>query len=697
MTAGTRRVQTGGGIRVLQILALVLLVGLTGRLWYLQVPMHEHYQELAAENRVQELVVPAVRGNILDAAGRPLVHNRSELVVSGDYHALADQQDDGEEVLRRLSDLLDEPHATLRQRMRLCDAEVDRPCWPGSPHQPIPLVEDVAPQRALQILERQEDFPGISAQQQAVRDYPLDEHAAQVLGYLQPVTEAELQQRDELRTSLTGVEQVGRDGLEAQYDRELRGQPGLRRMAVDAHGNVASVLSDDAAVAGKHLVTSLDTEVQRSAEEALRDGIQRAQEAGEPADSGAAVVLDVRDGSVLALASVPSYDPSVWDGGIDQNTYEELLGDEAGQPLTSRALHGEYPPASTFKVSSLAAAVSAGASLSGTYSCPSSYQVGDRSFENYESSSYGSISLHQSIVVSCNTVFYRFAHEQWLADGGLTPGNDPDDQMVRTAEGFGFGAATGIDLPSEASGRIPGREWKQEYWEATREENCTAAEEGYADVEDPVREQYLRAVAAEQCAQGYAWRAGDAANLAIGQGDVLVTPLQLARAYMALANGGTLYEPRLGRALVSSDGTQMREIEPRVASQLPVSEETLVYLQQALAQVPESGTGAGAFADFPLDEVPVAGKTGTATQSSDESSAWFASYAPADDPRFAVVAFVSEGGTGGAVAAPVVRDIYDQIYGVDGAQEALPDGEPALDPPAVQPDGTVEPPEGFPD
>ncbi|MDS1271119.1 penicillin-binding protein 2 [Lipingzhangella sp. LS1_29] len=682
-----------GGILAVQIVAVALLLALTGRLWYLQVPMHEHYRERAAENRIQELVVPAVRGSVLDAAGRPLVQNRSELVVSGDYHELAAREDGGDEVLRRLAELLDEPYAQLRKRTRLCGPDVQRPCWPGSPHQPITLAEDVSPQRALQILERQEDFPGISAQQQAVRDYPLAESAAQILGYLQPVTEEELAERDELRTAFTGVDQVGRDGLEAQYDRELRGEPGLRRLAVDTHGNVTQTLSDDAPVPGSHLVTSLDSEVQRVAEEALRDGIQRAQDAGDPADSGAAVVMDVRDGSVLALASVPSYDPSVWDGGIDQDTYEELLGEEAGQPLTSRAVHGEYPPASTFKVSSLAAAVAGGASLDGTYGCPSSYQVGDRAFENYESSSYGSISLHQSIVVSCNTVFYRFAHEQWRADGGTDPTGDPDDHMVRTAEDFGFGEPTGIDLPSEAGGRIPGREWKQEYWEATREESCTAAEEGYPDVDDPVHERYLRAVAAEHCSDGYVWRAGDAANFSIGQGDVLVTPLQLARAYAAIANGGTLYEPRLGRALVSADGSEVQEIEPREAGQLPVDDTTLGYLQRALADVPEAGTAAGAFADFPLEQFPVAGKTGTATQTGYEPSAWFASYAPADEPRLAVVAYVAEGGTGGSVAAPVVRDIYTQLYGQDGTDGVLPGGEPLVELPEVQPDGSVEAPE----
>ncbi|GAA3747190.1 penicillin-binding protein 2 [Spinactinospora alkalitolerans] len=704
-----------GALLTAQVLVIALMAVLAGRLWYLQVPMGEHYKQRAAANHAQNLIVPATRGQILDAVGRPLVRNHTELVVSADYHALLAQEDEGEAVLHRVAEVLGTPFEELSRRTRLCGPEVSRPCWPGSPYQPITLAEDVAPKVALQIMEQQEDFPGISAQQHAVREYPGGEDAAQLLGYLQPVTEDELAEREELRAQFSGVDRVGRDGLEAVYDARLRGDPGVRTLAVDNMGNVRGLISETPPEPGQHLVTSIDAEVQGIVEEALRRGVERSKKSGYPADSAASVVLDVRTGHVIAMASMPDYDPAVWNGGIDQETYEGLLAEGAGQPLISRAVQGQFPPASTFKASSLSAAVENGSPLDADYNCPSSVTVGDRAFRNYESSAHGSISLHKAIVVSCNTVFYQLAYDMWKEDGGMDPVAHPEDAMAEMAKGYGFGSPTGIDLPHEAAGRIPDREWKQQYWEDTRENSCRRAETGYPEVaeEDPAHADYLHTVAEEHCADGYVWRAGDAANFAIGQGDVLVTPLQLARAYAAIANGGTLHEPRIGKAFVSADGKQAERIPPGGTERLPVSDTTLEYLQDALTQVPKEGTAAGAFNGFPQDKVSIAGKTGSATIVGKRESAWFASYAPADDPQFAVVVFISQGGTGGVASAPVAREIYEGIYGFaptpqagpagEGGEEeqagerepALPGGAPPEKLPQVRPDGTVAPPDGY--
>ncbi|MBB4933205.1 penicillin-binding protein 2 [Lipingzhangella halophila] len=705
------------GLVLAQVLVIALAAGLTARMWYLQIPMAEHYQRLAEANHIQELVVPATRGQILDSSGRALVRNRTELTVSADYHQLQRRPDGGEAVLRNVAEVVDVPFEDLRKRTRLCGPEVPRPCWPGSPYQPITLVEDVDAQLAMQIMERREDFPGITAQQRPVREYPMGDRAAQLLGYLQPVTEEELAEREDLRTQFTGVDNVGRGGVEAVYDDELRGTSGVRKYEVDRNGNVTGVYAETPPEPGAHLVTSVDERVQRATEDALARGLESA---GGPADSAAAVVLDVKTGGVVAMASLPTYDPGVWEGGIDQETYNDLLSEEAGEPLTSRALQGQYPPASTFKVNSLAAGAENGVSLNETYSCPSSISVGNRSFENYEGSAHGSLSLHKAIVVSCNTVFYQMAYDMWKEDGGSTPDDEPVDAMTSMAHDFGFGEPTGIDLPHEGSGRVPDREWKKEYWESTREEACKRAKEGYPDEEDPEHAAYLKQVAKEQCTDGYRWRAGDAVNFSIGQGDLVVTPLQLARAYAAIANGGTLHVPRVGKALVSADGSEVRQIERGEPDELPVSDRTLEYLQSALADVPREGTAQGAFNGFPLDEVPVAGKTGTATGKGKKESGWFASYAPADDPQFAIVALISQGGTGGSVAAPVVREIYDGIYGFssddsdsdsdsddsdeeaeDGDRDAgdaqqgepaLPGGEPPAELPTVRPDGSIAAP-----
>lgn len=686
---------------VLHVLVMSLLLSLGGRLWYLQVMNGAHYRKVAAENRIRDIVVPGVRGQILDDAGRPLVRNRTSLVVSVDRTALSRQKDGGKAVLRRLAAVLGTPYQQLALKVRLCGPGIQRPCWPGSPYQPIPVDDQVDARKALQIMERREDFPGVIAQLDPVRDYPRTDGAvaAQVLGYLQPITQDELNRRKGLKiTGFSGVDLIGRDGLEATYDSVLRGTPGDRRVLVDSQGRVTGIASEQPPVSGGNLVTSLDAKVQGVVERALNDAITKAHSAGYPADSAAGVVMDVRTGRVIALASLPTYDPSVWTGGISQRDYDALLSKKHGQPLISRATDGQFAPGSTFKISSTPAAVSDGYSLHGTYPCPSSYMVGARAFRNFEGESGGDISLHQALVMSCDTVFYRFAYEEWLRDGGTHPVKHPKDPMVKMAKAYGFGSPTGIDLPGEAPGRIPGRQWKTDYWNATKKSDCKHAKTGYPDVakSDPARAAYLKAISSENCVDGYVFRAGDAANFSVGQGDVLVTPLQLARAYAAVANGGTLWSPRVGKAVLSANGTVARTIAPVKAGHLPVPSNVLAYIRSALTDVPKSGTAAGAFAGFPLDKLAVAGKTGTAEVYGKKDTSWFASFAPAKNPKYVVVVMVSQGGTGATTAAPAVRQIWEGMYGLKpGEPAALPGGNVPSRLPTLAPDGTVAPPQGF--
>ena len=689
---------------ILHVLVVSLLISLGARLWYLQVMSGGTYAKAAADNRQREVVVPAVRGQILDSVGRPLVDNRSALVVSVDPTTLEAQPDGGTAVLKRLAKTLGTSYAKLRKQIRPCARGVKRPCWPGSPYQPIPVDTKVDDRTALQILERKEDFPGISAEVQAVRQYPSPDgaNAAQVLGYLQPVTQEELAKRKGLQKSYSGVDEVGRDGLEETYDKALRGVPGVRRMTVDSQGQVTGTPSEQPAKPGDYLVTSINAQVQAGAEKAIKEAVHSARAAGNPAKSAAAVVLDVRTGHVVALASYPTYDPSIWTGGISQKDYDRLLSKDGGQPLISRATEGQFAPGSTFKVSSLDAAIKDGYDLHGTYNCPGSFQVGNRAFHNFEGEAPGEMSLHRALVVSCDTVFYRFAYQEWLRDGGTHPKKHPKDPMVHMARDFGFGKPTGIDLPNEAAGRIPDRKWKYDYWKATKDEDCKHAKSGYPDVQksDPSRARYLKALAAENCTGGYVWRPGDAANFAIGQGDVLVTPLQLANAYASLANGGTIREPRVAKALVRPDGKLVREITAPKAGKLPDPHNVLAYERSALADVTRSGTGAGAFAGWPMNKIAVAGKTGTAEVYGKKDNSWFASFGPVKKPQFAVVAMVSESGQGATYAAPAVRKIWESIYGVSGGKidkkkAAYPDGTPPAELPKIGKDGTVSAPSGF--
>ncbi|HWG94676.1 MAG TPA: penicillin-binding transpeptidase domain-containing protein, partial [Mycobacteriales bacterium] len=374
-------------------------------------------------------------------------------------------------------------------------------------------------------------------------------------------------------------------------------------------------------------------------------------------------VLDARTGRVVALASAPSYDPSVFVGGLSTEQYAELVDEARGAPLLSRTVQGAYAPASTFKVVSTAAAVESGDyPLLGRYPCPGEYApLGGK--RNFEGRGLGDIDLREALVQSCDTVYYAFAYEQWLRDGGNSPVASPRDPVLAMARGFGFGERTGVDLPGERRGTVPDRAFLRARWEEQRGTRCARAD-------DPARSEAQRRADREFCDDGGRLRAGDVANVAVGQGDLLVTPLQLATAYAAVANGGTLWSPRVGRALVAPGGA-VTEIAPEVRGTLPVSPEVLGYVRDALAAVTTEGTAAGAFAGLPL---PVAGKTGTGEVAGKQDTSWFASYAPADDPRLVVVGVVSQGGTGGSVAAPMVRRVYEGVWGLGGQPAALPDG-----------------------
>ncbi|MEW9527349.1 penicillin-binding protein 2 [Microbispora sp. NPDC049125] len=646
-----RRSPHRGRLALISVVVTSLMLTLLGRLWFLQVTTGPAYAAAATQTRVRVVALPAVRGQILDAGGEPLVANQTRPQVSVDYMALLHQPDGGRAVLARLAEALGRPYDEVANRARLCGQDVPRPCWPGSPYQPITVADDVSVRTALSIAERQEEFPGVSTALRPVRTYPLGTAAAHLLGYLQPPSPADQPETPES----AGRELVGRDGLEAEYDRELSGSAGVREVAVDSTGKVTGVVRERDAQPGDTLVTSVDGRIQQVAERALARAVAKARKRGEPADAGAVVVLDPRTGRVVALADQPTYDPSVWTGGISQSDYETL-------PLVSSAALGQWAPGSTWKVVSTAAAAKAGYRLKASYDCPGSYKVSGRSFRNFDGIALGRMDMHRALVVSCDTIFYRFAEQLWRRDGGLKPVKRPKDPMQAMAGRFGFGTSTGIDLPNESPGRVPDRTWKRATWERTKADSCRRAKTGYPELADRRRAAYLKALAAGNCRDGGVWWAGDAANFAIGQGDVLVTPLQLARGYAAIANGGTVFSPRVGKAVVRPDGTEVRTITPPVVGHVGVPGKTLRFIRDALADVPRKGTAAAAFEGFPFKRLAVAGKTGTAEAYGRQDTSWFASFAPAKHPKYVVVVVVSQGGTGASTAAPAAREIWEGIY-----------------------------------
>ncbi|GAA4407847.1 penicillin-binding protein 2 [Fodinibacter luteus] len=651
-----------------RFLAVVLLVvlgfaALVGRLGQVQLVGHEDFVGGASALDTRTIVLPALRGRILDSRGLPLADNRASTVVTIERRVLLADRARAEAVVRDVASVLGVDPQRLLGRTWLCGEDGAPPapaCWAGSPQVPVPLAEDVDPTRALSLVEQPGRFPGVAVAARPVRTYPrpLGTSAAQLVGYLGQVRTDEIERDD----TLTPEDLVGRAGLEQQYDSVLRGTPGRTVVAVDARGLVTRVVSRTEPVPGRDLVTSIDARVQASAERALATEMAAARTRGWPADSGAVVVLDPRTGAVAALASAPAYDPNIWTGGISSSDYARLTDPKAGTPLLSRAVGVGLAPASTLKPASVAAAVRAGNPLRGRYGCPASYRIGDRVFRNHETSGRGQISFAEAIRVSCDTVFYAVAHDAWRDQGGTTASVDAPDPFAAVARGLGLGTPTGVDLPGEAPGSVPDRAWKQNRWEATKDESCRRGRTGYPDVADPAHAAYLRQVARENCEDGFRVRAGDAANLSIGQGDVTATPLQVAVMYAALANGGTVVTPRVGSALVDPVGGGEDAVPAGPRRRAPVPEDVGAYLRDALRTAVEDGSVRGRFDRMPA--WPVAGKTGTGEVAGKRDTSWFASYAPANAPRWVVTAVVAQGGPGSTTAASVAGAVHETLRGL---------------------------------
>lgn len=668
----------------MQTLIISLMLALLGRLFYLQIGAGPKYRDAALSIQSRDIANPATRGLIVDSSGVPLALNRVGLAVTVDRSIVDRQVDKGAAVLARTAKLLGLTYTDVYRQTRLCGElpQADQGgCWTGTRYQPIPITKDADPSTAFAIVERADLFPGIDAMPVAVRNYPglAGVNAAHVLGYVGPLTESDLIAASGNRYYRS--ESIGKAGLEFQYDSFLRGKPGVRTVIVDRKESVMRQSQNTKSVPGDHVVTSLDVRLQAATENALADAVARARVGGYRADSGAAIVMDVKTGRVLSIASYPTYDPNIWEKGLTVQQAKDLFSDAKGVPALSRALQGQYAPASTFKVVSLVAAANAGYNLKATYSCPASVTVGNLDFQNFESKSQGTITMKNAIAISCDTIWYQIAYDEWVRDGGLSPKSNLNDYFFAAARGFQVAQKTRIDLPSEASGRLPDRQWRTDWYNENKNYFCNYQTRAKKNQLTP----FLIALAKENCIDGDKIRGGDAVNFSIGQGDTVITPLKLAQMYVAIANGGTIWQPTVAQAIVKTDGTLVKEIKPQVLGKLPAMKSTLVFLRDALREVVVSGTAATSFAGFPI---AVSGKTGTAEVfglnadgSKKDNTAWFASYAPSDKPRYAVVMMVSQGGFGSSTSAVGVRKIYEALFGVvgstiDPAKAIFPSGRP---------------------
>lgn len=606
---------------VLGMVVISLFAALYARLWYLQVVAAPESQRAVIINQVRVVPEDAPRGRILDRQGRIIVDNRVSQAVTVNRAKFKNDV----ETVTRLAALLKIPPGVLVNRMN--DQRY-------SPYKPVPVAEDVPEDVVVYLAEHRDVFPGVEAEQLTERSYPNGALAAHVLGYVGEINDKELKERkgDGYRLG----DDIGKSGVERSYEEFLRGTPGLTKLEVDSRGKVLQTLDSQPPVQGKDLQLTIDLDVQKLTEESLAQGLEAARRGSDRehrknfvAPAGAVVVMDPRDGGVLAMASFPTFAPGDFVNGIKPDVFQALNQPESRYPLSNRAISGQYAPGSTFKLVTALAGLKDGLiQPNTTIEDRGSLRVGNRTFRNAGSKAWGRVNLPRAVTVSSDVYFYKLGENFWVKRRDV--GNGIQD----TAREFGLGSPTGIPLESETRGRVPDPESRKRM----NDRNPKAFPEGN-------------------------WYAGDNVNLAIGQGEMLVTPLQLANAYATFANGGTLYTPRLAARVVTQDGTPVRHIEPEVVRKIDLTAgraALLAGLRGAVAQ--EDGTARGAFAGFPSN-MPVAGKTGTAQVFGKQDTALFAGFAPYENPEFVVAVVMEEAGFGGSAAAPVARRIMEGLAG----------------------------------
>jgi len=629
-------------VAILGGLAMAMFAIIFFRLWFLQVLSGEQYVQQANANRARDLPIAAPRGEILDREGQSLVASRTTNAVQIVPSALPPAGRPRLRLYRRLGRLLG-----------MSGAHIEALVVKGRtalPYAPVTIKTDAGRGALTVLAERQSEYPGVTQQPVSIRAYPYGEMAAQVLGYVGQVSEAELKLR-----AFQGVKQgtvVGQEGLEYYYDRYLRGSPGVERVEVNAAGYpVPSNLAPTQPKAGYSLKVTLDKSLQAEGEKALSEGIENARAGGKPADAGAFVALDPRNGQVLAIGSSPTFDPNKFAKPLTKAEYAALegksksgSGEESPAPLTDRAVNGTYPTGSTFKPVTAMGALEAGvinpSEGLGGGQCIS---VSTEQFCNAGKADYGAVGLVEALKVSSDTYFFE--------TGELA--NSHGNVIQRMAHELGVGEQTGIDLPSEITGLVPDRAWRAKV--AKEELSC----------------EKRRHVSSCGISDGRPWSVGDNMHLAVGQGDLLTSPLQMAVAYSTLVDAfthggnGRVVRPHLGMEI---DGAQGRLVQ--ALSFPPVHHVHLndTYLSDVMEGIHEAasqpgGTSADVWAGWNQAEHPVYGKTGTAEHAGKEDQSWYICYL-ADPKRPIVLAVtVEEGGFGAETAAPIARLLAAQWFG----------------------------------
>ena len=623
-------------VGILGVVALVAFTILFFRLWSLQVLSGDEHLNAAQNNQLRLVRVEAPRGPILDRRGRIVVSNVAGTAVQ---LWVGDMPREGRyELVQRLAAVLDVPPKALAR-----DVDERR----GDPLTPITVKTSVGEEQVNYLYEHRAEFPGVKIVQVYLRNYPYATLAAQILGYTGEISPEEL--KSLRRDGYRGGDRLGKTGIEASYDTYLRGRPGLAQIRVDSLGRQQSPVElRQEARPGYALRLTLDMRLQRAAEEALQYGIDLAhQNKHWAANGGAIVALDPRDGAIRAIASAPTFKPSLFVGRADPKKFNALYNDESN-PLFNRAIAGLYPPGSTWKpVTALAGMEEHVFSPYESLQCTpfAFYGLDRQKFKNWNPFVNRPMTLPEALAESCDTYFYEIGNRFY--EGGA----ESRVRMQEWARAFGFGGATGIDIGGEAQGLLPTPEWRKKTFKTDWDR---------------------------------AWNPGDSIQLAIGQKDLLVTPLQLTAFYAMLANGGNIVTPHLVSNVEQPGGkgspsVVLRRFAPAPAQPAQVDSAALAAVRDGLYLATHSATGtsAGVFASY---SVPISGKTGTAEKvvplpgyPSDhlEDQSWWCGWGPSDAARLVVCALIENGGHGSSAAAPAALRVFERYFGVKAPPSVL--------------------------
>ena len=592
-------------IKAMGLLFTMIFVILLTRLWLLQGVQGQEFKRLSEDNRIRQIPLDAQRGQILDRNLEPIVQNRPSVVLT-----LKPDQAKDNVLLKRLAKLLHMSISEVKGKVRSKKV---------NPIEPKVIKRDVSPNIVAYFEEHKNDYIGAELVVKPIRDYPQDSMAAHVLGYLGELSDKEAKESEFTTYDLGDL--VGKTGVEQQYESLLAGNKGTQFVEVNAAGDLLRVIEKKDPVPGNNIILTLDTKIQLSSEKALKNAIASARKSKFPNASAGAVVVMKPDGEVLAMAGYPTYDPRDFVGGVSQSRWAEMIDEKSDYPLNNRAIMSAYPPGSTFKPVTAVAGLKTGVINIGTsFVCRGRWTGLGKKWPKWcwDRTGHGRQALDGALSKSCDTYFYEVGH-------GLYKKGAED--LQKWARRLGFGSRTGIDLPSEIDGRVPTAAWKREF-----------------NVSWPENQQ---------------WFPGDTVNMAIGQGDVLATPLQIANLYAAIANGGTIYQPRIVKAVKGLEDRTILEVKPKKTGEIGLSPPEAAAIKRGLRRVVVDGTAKNVFRGF---TPAVSGKTGTSEVIGKDDFAFFVAFAPTDDPQYVVLVVIEQGGHGGDAAAPAVREIIDDIF-----------------------------------